>query len=277
MLKEEFDARTDQILRQLTSAPYAATISCIDALDRAMLGDPHQRDANVSCAALRLDAALLTRQPLEECERLYLAFVALGVDEHAQLQTSIMFANEAMSQRAYVTGTHVAAALERAQLVSSADALVAHAAQLVAEIRAPTGSQLATLGGDNLCRPLATALIEMKLVPEEPARLKSLDLGFPDGCRWTLHQLGRVVSITLVPAVSRWSLRIEPSTEVRPLSVSRHAPSPADSVKLAQRIYQLACDIHAALEPLCHDIAWISIGEYGRPSPTHSTPVPPVP
>jgi hypothetical protein len=63
-----FVSECDDILRTIASRPYHDTIDLVDELERrATLAAPDQ-DPRLSCADLRLDAALGTGQPISECE-----------------------------------------------------------------------------------------------------------------------------------------------------------------------------------------------------------------
>jgi hypothetical protein len=68
----EFSKECDEILRNLDSWSYEEAIEAIDQVERrAKVGGVHEHEITVSCADLRLDAALITKQSLAECERRY--------------------------------------------------------------------------------------------------------------------------------------------------------------------------------------------------------------
>jgi hypothetical protein len=76
----DFVSECNDVLRTIASRPYRDTIRHVDALERrATLAVPDQ-DPRLSCADLRLDAALHTGQPASECEARYNELVQCGAD-----------------------------------------------------------------------------------------------------------------------------------------------------------------------------------------------------
>jgi hypothetical protein len=89
-----FDSECDEILRTIASRPYRDTLMLVDALERrATLALPDQ-DARLSCADLRLDAALATGQQASECEARYNDLVQCGADTTLRLLKACVLVRE---------------------------------------------------------------------------------------------------------------------------------------------------------------------------------------
>jgi hypothetical protein len=111
-----FSVETDEILVELTKQDFQISLSAIDALERRaerMLATETLRAARTSCADLRLDAAICTRQSYEECERRYVDLLNSGVDAELQLLKATILARAATGE-ARAQG-HLLDALGRAQ------------------------------------------------------------------------------------------------------------------------------------------------------------------
>jgi ADP-glucose pyrophosphorylase len=133
MTEAEFNSRTNTILRQIGTREYDETINAIDELEQEMEASSHIHDVKISCADLRFDAAVETRQPLQECERRYEALLSLGIDEEGQLQRSVIFAN-AEIEREEVIKKHVVAAVARLGSKTVHGVLLARAQALISEV-----------------------------------------------------------------------------------------------------------------------------------------------
>ena len=131
MPNAEFSRRADEILRTLGSRPYRENLAAIDELEKDALVDSDPQAVAVSCADLRLDAALVTHQPYDECEKLYGHLLASGADAMTQLQKSIIFAKESVRSRRVVE-VHVLKALQRAREEPVPKSLIDHAERLLA-------------------------------------------------------------------------------------------------------------------------------------------------
>jgi hypothetical protein len=129
-----FDDETVAILRDIGRREYSATLLLIDELERraddATQGQ-RTREVMISCAELRLDAALETRQPLSVCENHYRALLQLGLEPRDELVKSVILANFAASDRSRIVQMYVLPALARASsealpqsLLDAANALI---------------------------------------------------------------------------------------------------------------------------------------------------------
>lgn len=93
----DFNAACDEVLTTISSESYDETVRRIDELEKkAKVADPNQ-DPQVSCADLRLLAAILTGQPLSECERKYDALVQVGADATTRLQMATLLVRKSPS------------------------------------------------------------------------------------------------------------------------------------------------------------------------------------
>jgi hypothetical protein len=129
-----FNDETDAILRDIGRREYTATLLLIDELERrADDATPGQRsrEARVSCAELRLDAALETRQPLSVCEGHYRALLQLGVEPRHELMKSVILANLASSDRSRIVQLYVLPALARASSEALPQSLLDAANKLI--------------------------------------------------------------------------------------------------------------------------------------------------
>lgn len=90
----DFQRECDDIIRSLTKRSYLASVSLIDSLEKKAAADGLDRDARVSCADLRLDAALGTKQPAAECLQRYDELVAVGAGPTARLLKACILVRE---------------------------------------------------------------------------------------------------------------------------------------------------------------------------------------
>ena len=114
----DFDSETTQLLRELGTTDYAVLLKRINDLEeRYTINAPEQTAfaIRVSCADLRLDAALIASRPSSECEELYRTWLNTGVDAQTQLMKSIILAKEVSGDRDGVVHRHVVSALKRAR------------------------------------------------------------------------------------------------------------------------------------------------------------------
>jgi hypothetical protein len=135
MSEEELEKRVEAILREIGKRDYLETLRAIDQLENDALIVSDRHAVALSCADLRLDAALVTGQSCEESEQRYSELISLGLDARSQLLKSVVFAKEVSDQKRRIVETHVAVALQRAHGESLPESLVEQAEQLLAAAR----------------------------------------------------------------------------------------------------------------------------------------------
>jgi hypothetical protein len=118
----DFSKECDQILRNLATSSYEDTIRRVNDLERRALGTNLPENPALSCADLRLDAALVTRQSLAECERRYDELVMSGADATMRLLKACILVRESPSRTAS-TLEKLSQALEGARDRAPADLL----------------------------------------------------------------------------------------------------------------------------------------------------------
>jgi hypothetical protein len=131
MDNEEFGRQTDLVLSCIRKRTYAETLDAIDRLELDAARDLGWHGVAVSCADLRLDAALATSQPFEECERRYNGLVSLGIDAQMELLKTVVFAKEADSPKREIVRAYLTAAVARGRDHGAPQSLVDVAEKLL--------------------------------------------------------------------------------------------------------------------------------------------------
>lgn len=125
-------ARVDSILKGLHSRDYIDSIALIDALENDASADGGTCAVTLNCAELRLDAALLTKQPISVCENLYRRFLENGPSATDQLLKSVILARDIDGDIRRIVVSHVAPAIERAKKAAAPPTLLMQAEELLA-------------------------------------------------------------------------------------------------------------------------------------------------
>jgi hypothetical protein len=118
MTKDEFLLGTDAILAALWRRSYEELIGSIDDLEERAARSLNAHQVKVSCADLRLDAALESNQPLVEQRSRFDQLRSLGITPHLELQKSVVLANATGADRDVIE-SYVRPALERARKIPS--------------------------------------------------------------------------------------------------------------------------------------------------------------
>ena len=129
---EWFARESDELLVKLTKQEFAVSLEEIADLERRAekrLPKEAVQSARRSCADLRLDAALCTRQPYDECERRYQDLLDSGVDAELQLIKATILVRAAGGEPR--ARQHLSSALNRAGSANVSTALQQAARELL--------------------------------------------------------------------------------------------------------------------------------------------------